>query len=36
MEDIFETWRQRDIHNGQLFISDGANNEELWKTPIKI
>jgi len=31
MEDIFEEWHQRDIHRGQLFISDGANNEELWK-----
>jgi len=31
MNELFNEWKRRDIHQGSLFISDGANNKDLWE-----
>ncbi len=30
MTDIFHDWKKKDIHQNQLFITDGIINQELW------
>ena len=30
MTDIFHEWKQKDIHKGCLFITDGVIDQELW------
>mgnify|MGYP000093574222 CR=1 FL=1 len=31
MDELFNDWKKRDVHKDSLFISDGVNNDELWK-----
>lgn len=37
MNDLFEEWKERPIHEGKLFITDGIMNKEKWeKSNVKI